>query len=360
MRHWRIFTVLSNTREIMDGAVELALVRLWSGRLNDAEAAAIRSRAAADAGYRERYLGALKALAGLRALAGDDDIQAIAAETRTLGGSRASNGRAALGIAASMLLGAGLAAFYFTYLSGANNERLERHFTRVGEQKTLELDDGSVVTLNTGTRLVVDYTGAARTILLERGEAFFEVAEDPARPFTVELGARSVTAIGTAFSVRKHLERYQLAVLEGRVLMHLPGADSAAGGPSARPGAVSPARRIVEQGWVAEFDTGRSRLTAFRPESMERYLGWRTGMLRFDREPLYRVVQELNRYTRKNILIEDAAVMELSVYAAVSVNELGSALHALEQLLAIEITEHYDQIVITGSEGIAPAPGGGS
>ena len=70
-------------------------------------------------------------------------------------------------------------------------------------------------------------------------------------------------------------------------------------------------------------------------------------MLRFHREPLYQVVQELNRYTRKKILIEDAAVMEMSVYAAVNVKELDSALNALEQLLPIEITKHYDRIVIT-------------
>ena len=357
--------MLSNIRDILNGAVELALVRLWSGRLSEAEAAAIRSRAAADARYREKYLGALDALAGLQPLAGDDDIKAVAAETRSLGESRARNRRAALAIAASMLLGAGLAAFYFTYLGGGDDQRLERHFTRVGEQKTLELDDGSAVTLNTGTQLVVDYGEPARTILLERGEAFFEVADDPARPFTVELGARSVTAVGTAFSVRKHPTRYQLAVLEGRVLMHPATGEAAAAAPlvaAAGHGAApaTSAQGLVEQGWVAEFDLDRNQLTTFQPAAMDQYLGWRNGMLRFDREPLHRVVQELNRYTRKKILIEDAAVMELSVYAAVSVNELDSALSALERLLAIEVTEHYDRIVITGSEGAAPARGAGS
>ncbi len=354
----------------MAGAVERSLVRLWSGQLSKAEAAAIHSRAAADARYREQYLDALQALAGLQGLAGDGDIEAVAAETRSLGGQRARNRRAGLGIAASLLLGAGLSAFYFTYLSGADGHRLERHFTRVGEQKTLELDDGSAVTLNTGTQLAVRYGETARTIVLERGEAFFEVAEDSARHFTVELGARSVTAIGTAFSVRKHPERYRLAVLEGKVLMHPAGAEASAYAlpvaANGQDGALGAGRleangqRLVEQGWVAEFDLGRNRLTAFQPESMARYLGWRKGMLRFDREPLYRVVQELNRYSRKKILIEDTGAMELTVYAAVSVKELGSALAALERLLAIDITEHHDRIVITGSEGKAPAPDAGA
>ena len=216
------------------------------------------------------------------------------------------------------------------------------------------------MTLNTGTQLVVDYGAQARRVLLERGEAFFDVAEDAQRPFTVELGTRSVTAIGTAFNVRKDPERYAVAVLEGAVSMHaLTEEGSAAALPFAPNGQAvaieAPDQRRVDPGWVAELDVSRNELTAFQPESMERYLGWRRGMLRFDREPLYQVVKELNRYTRRKILIEDAGVMELNVYAAVSIAELESALIALEKLLPIEVTRHYDRIVITGSEGTRSA-----
>ncbi len=351
--------MLTNIREILNGAVERSLVRLWSGRLTKAEAAAMRSRAATDAEYRKAHLETLEALAGMEELAGDDDIRAIAADTRSLIEARRRNRRAALGLAASMLLGAGLAAIWYLSVGGVDGERLERHVTRVGEQKTLELADGSVVTLNTGTRLVVDYGEFSRRILLERGEAFFEVAKDPARPFSVELGARSVTALGTAFNIRKQPERYQLAVLEGKVAMH-PASDEALAGGSASALDAALQHHRVEQGWVAEFDVGHNRLTTFQPESMERYLGWRQGMVRFYREPLYRVVRELNRYTRKKIFIEDPAVMEMSVYAAVSIRKLDNALAALEQLLPIEVTERHDRIVITGSPGKAPARAAGS
>ena len=74
--------------------------------------------------------------------------------------------------------------------------------------------------LNTGGQLVVDYGAQARRVLLERGEAYFEVAEDRARPFTVDLGLRSVTAVGTAFNVRKDPERFQVAVTDGAVAFH--------------------------------------------------------------------------------------------------------------------------------------------
>ena len=351
--------MLKNLQDILDGGVEQALLRLWSAQLSDAEAAAIRSRAKADPRYREELLATLEAHAGMEGLADDPVIRAIADESAELTGARRSQRRAAFGIAAGIVLAVGAALAYLAPWSGPDDSHLVKHFTRVGEQKTIELDDGSAVTLNTGTQLVVDYGAQERRILLERGEAFFDVAKDAQRPFTVELGSRSVTAIGTAFNVRKDPERYEVAVLEGAVSLHAVTEEvSTVAPPSVPEGEVvaikAPAQRRVDAGWVAELDVSRNELTAFRPESMERYLGWRRGMLRFDREPLYQVVKELNRYTRRKILIEDAGIMELNVYAAVSITELESALIALERLLPIEVTRHYDRIVITGSGGPAP------
>jgi len=356
--------MLKNLQDILNGGVEQALLRLWSSQLSEAEAAAIRSRAKDDPKYREELLAALEAHAGMEDLADDPAIRAIADESAELSRLQRSQRRARFGIAAGIVLAIGATLVYLAPWSGPDDSHLQRHFTRTGEQKTIELDDGSAVTLNTATQLVVDYGEHGRRILLERGEAFFDVAEDAQRPFTVELGVRSVTAIGTVFNVRRDPQRYEVAVLEGAVSLHALTEDASAAALPVSPhgeAAVvdAPEQRRVDAGWLAEFHVSRNELTAYRPESMDRYLGWRNGMLRFDREPLYRVVQELNRYTRKKILIEDAAVMELSVYASVSVKELDSALDALEQLLAIEITEHYDRIVITGSEERPPARGAG-
>ena len=112
---------------------------------------------------------------------------------------------------------------------------------------------------------------------------------------------------------------------------------------------TAPERRLLEAGWVAEFDVSAAALTAFQPESIERYQDWRSGMLSFYREPLYQVVQELNRYSRRNIQIEDASVMELNVYTAVSVHEIDAALDGLARVLPIEVTRYYDRIVISAS-----------
>ena len=348
--------MLKNLQEIMGGEVEHALVHLWSDQLSEAEAAAIRHRVWGDPEYREEFDGSLEVIASMEELAGDSEIQESFLKYRRLLQERRSKRKAALGMAAGLLVAICAALTYFSPWRGPDDSHLQKYFTRIGEQQTIELDDGSVITLNTAGQLVVDYSEQVRRILLERGEAYFEVAEDSERPFTVDLGHRLVTAVGTEFNIRKSLEHYQLAVIEGAVAFHEVTDEVPSSPPpvSADGQAVvisSPGQQLVEAGWVAEFDVTRDVLTAFRPESMERYEGWRIGTLSFYREPLYQVIQELNRYSRKKILIEDTSVMELSVYTAINVQDIDSALYGLEKLLPIEVTKHYDRIVITASAG---------
>ena len=337
--------MLKNLQEIMGGDVTHALVRLWSDELSEAEVIAIHSRGQGDPRYREELEGLFAAFDSIGALEDNRAIEEIADDYRRLLQKRRDRRSVALGMAAGMLLAIGAALTYFSPWSGPDDRALPMHFARIGEQQTIELADGSVVTLNTGSQLVVDYSGPKRRILLDRGEAYFEVADDPERPFTVDLGVRSVTAMGTAFNVRKDPERYEVAVIEGAVTVHEIMADGRGAVPA------SSGSRRLEAGWVAQFDVSRNELTAFQPESMDRYRDWRSGLLSFSREPLSQVVQELNRYSRTKILIEDASVMELSVLTVIHVNDIDTALHALEQLLPIEVTRHYDRIVIAASTG---------
>ena len=348
--------MLKNLQEIMGGNVEYAMVRLWSDELSDSEAAAIHNRLQGDHGYRDEFRGSMGVLARMEELAEDGEIARILREHRRLLRERRTKRRVALSITFGVIVAIGAALAYFAPLGGPDDSHLQRYFTRIGEQQTIELDDGSIVTLNTGGQLVVDYTGQFRRILLERGEAYFDVAEDFQRPFTVDLDVRSVTAIGTAFNIRKHPEGCQIAVIEGAVALHeVPGEPSLLPPPVSADGAPvvipAPTQHRVDAGWVVEFDAGRNELRAFQPESMDRYQQWRSGMLSFYREPLYRVVQELNRYSRKKILIEDTSVMELKVYTAVSVHDIDSALNGLELALPIKVTRHYDRFVISGAPG---------
>ena len=339
--------MLKNLQEIVNGDVEHALHRLWSEQLSEAEAAAIHNRVQSDPKYRDDLHGLRAAVASMEGLTDDKAIEEIARDYRQLLHEHRARRRLALGLAAGVLVAIGAALGFFAPRGAPDDAHLEKYFTGIGQQRTIELIDGSVITLNTGGQLVVDYGAQARRVLLERGEAYFEVAEDRTRPFTVDLGLRSVTAFGTAFNVRKDPERFQVAVTEGAVAFHEATEGVSATLPPASIRGAGPRR--VEAGWIAEFDLSRNELTAFQPESMERYLDWRSGVLSFYDEPLSLVVRELNRYTRKKILIEDASIMELNVYTVIRVTDMDTALHGLEQVLPIDLTWHYDQIVINAS-----------
>lgn len=338
--------MLRTLQDILDGEAEHAVHRLWSDHLSEAEAAAIQRRAQRDPKYGDELRGLRAACATMEGLADDDEIQEVARDYRQLLQKHRAKRRVALGIAAGALVAIGAALPYYPPWGGAD-ANLQKYFTRIGEQRTIELEDGSVITLNTAGRVVVDYGAQARRVLVERGEVYFEVAKDIPRPFTVDLGLRAVTALGTAFNVRKDAERYQVAVVEGAVMFHEPTEETSA---LPRQGLIGEAgTRRVEAGWVAEFDLSQERLTVFQPESIERYRDWRSGLLGFYDEPLSQVVRELNRYSRKRILIEDPSVMELTVFTVVRVTDIDTALHGLEQVLPINVTRHYDMIVINSS-----------
>ena len=98
----------------------------------------------------------------------------------------------------------------------------QRYGTAVGATRVISLPDGSRLTLDTDSQVEVTIDGKARTVQLERGQAFFEVAHDRQRPFVVDTGRLSVTAVGTAFSVRRVGSDIRVVVAEGTVRLGQP------------------------------------------------------------------------------------------------------------------------------------------
>lgn len=90
--------------------------------------------------------------------------------------------------------------------------------TVIGEQRTLNLQDGTRIELNTSTRLIVRYDKSTRLVELKSGEAYFSVAHEY-RPFVVIAGDRKVIAVGTSFTVRreKSADAMTVTLIEGRV-----------------------------------------------------------------------------------------------------------------------------------------------
>jgi transmembrane sensor len=165
--------------------------------------------------------------------------------------------------------------------------------TGVGEQRTIQLADGSTVVLDTDSRVAVRLSGARRDIRLRRGQALFDVAHDSRRPFVVTAGATSVTALGTRFDVRREASGATVTLVRGAVEVRQ---GSAADTPQVW--RLTPGQRVATQG------------AAPRPSrvDVDTATSWASGRLVFHAVPLRAAVAEFNRYERQKIEVADGPV----------------------------------------------------
>ncbi|MGE6699419.1 FecR family protein [Hyphomonas sp. NPDC076900] len=230
--------------------------------------------------------------------------------------------------------------------------------TPVGETREVALEDGSKVKLNTDSRVEVAFAKGRRNVYLEKGEAFFEVAHDTARPFTVYAGDRSVTAVGTAFSVRWTDEELVVTVSEGRVAYG--EAPVRAAKPSA-PGVVETlpaaapsqpaARKMLGAGQRLEVSPlSRAELIERLPENvLSRELAWRSGFLDFQDAPLREVVSEMQRYTSQEIVIDDEELAELRFGGVFRIGQTEAFFEALELSFGVDVEQAEDNKLILRS-----------
>jgi transmembrane sensor len=168
----------------------------------------------------------------------------------------------------------------------------ESYSTRIGEIKEVVLADGSMVTLNTNSRIDVHYTKDRRKIHLIQGEALFDVAKNKERPFIVTAGDTQVRAVGTSFTVRLLPQQpVQVLVREGVVEIKRPQVPQA-----------SPVRLAANTVAIAPPDAPISTEPVARLQ-VSRDLAWREGRLAFDNEPLAGAAQQFARYSAIEILI---------------------------------------------------------
>lgn len=185
--------------------------------------------------------------------------------------------------------------------------------TEVGAFRRLDLPDGSVVQLNTDTAIKVRYTTAERRIELLRGEAHFDVAKNPARPFVVAADRVAVSAVGTAFNVRLRADAVDVLVTEGKVRVNdtqrgisLLPAEPEHPGPSLL---VEGERvRVPLAAAIPAKEPEPVHVAEVAPVEIRRALAWQERRLEFDDLPLAEVVAEFNRYNRTQIVIADPSL----------------------------------------------------
>jgi transmembrane sensor len=167
--------------------------------------------------------------------------------------------------------------------------------TRKGEKRVIALEDGSILTLNTATRLEVRFSDRRRLIRLAHGEALFDVAKDPARPFIVRADSADVRAIGTSFSVAGGTgPSMTVLVREGVVELVQP-----------RASALQPMRLAADTRAVIAGPNAPVVVERIEPGEVSRDLAWREGRLVFAGESLSAAAAQFARYSDTRIIVSD-------------------------------------------------------
>lgn len=201
----------------------------------------------------------------------------------------------------------------------------------VAEMPVMTLEDGSTMHLNASSAVAFDYSEGKRVVKLLRGEAFFQVAPDASRPFSVETGDTRVTALGTAFDVRAGQTATEVVVTE-----HVVAVEAAQGG-------TPPVR--VREGESVSYDRNAGFGEIGKIDSMTA-LAWRRGQLSVENAPLSYVVEEMNRHYSGRIVIAGNALSARRVSGTISITDTDAALGFLRTALGVRASRIGPLVVI--------------
>jgi len=222
---------------------------------------------------------------------------------------------------AAAITAVGIIAWFGTYHLG-----WKTYETGLGGRQKMALADGSTVDLNTNTEMNVRISGTRRDIMLTRGEALFNVAHDPNRPFYVTAGGTVVRAVGTQFSVRiRDAEHVDVLVAEGRVAVGAPDTDANFENPSLL--ATAPK---VSAGQAASVQRSSVVIRPVLSTDVTRKLSWTEGFLTFQGETLHDAVEEFNRYNQRQIKIADQSIVDFKVGGNFRTTDVDSFTAALQ------------------------------
>lgn len=252
--------------------------------------------------------------------------------------------RGGIAIAAGITLAVALAGSMSWYLLrapaapvSAARTTTTSYETTVGEQRTIALEDGSSLAINTASLVEVKaFTTSGRELRLLHGEALFTVAHNPARPFRVRVGERTVEALGTAFDVRLHADgALEVLVTDGRVRL-LDGAH---------------ATGELQRGESMHIGTdGSSRVATLSDQALEARMAWRQGMVVFEGQPLAAALEEFSRYTPVRFIVPDAATRQRPVGGTVAAGDVASLLEALRINLGLASERAADGSIRIGPQ----------
>jgi transmembrane sensor len=223
-------------------------------------------------------------------------------------------------------------------LSGRFIENGDLYATELAEQRYQKLEDGSIVTLGGNSSISVEMNALKRTVHLQHGEAYFEIAKDAQRPFIVKVGKAKVIAVGTAFNIIRRHNSATVDVIEG--VVRVSGRVSADEQQKARSQELKKGEQII----VDDSGTWQHGTA-----SVDRAVAWREGRLAYVNERLADVIEDVNRYSDRRLVIGDAALSDLRYTGTVFSDDVDEWLIGLQKVFEIRILALDDQVVLLKS-----------
>lgn len=326
------------------GSVD-AKAALWVARsergLNVEEQADFDKWLSSDLRHKNAYFEIQVIWQGMDVLSGDtSDVSSEDPEVA----SKASRIYWVGGLAAAVVLGV---AIWTVALRNSDGRPLTVTYALESSgYKRHALEDGSVLQLKPGTRLIVTYTSSRRHVFLEKGESFFSVEGNPDRPFVVESNLGVITAIGTAFSVKLAGDFSEVWVVEGKVKIakskNLNVVDNS----------FVPSEMEVVAGQMIIQDTTsgdyKSKLVSVTPEELEVQLEWKDRILQFVSAPLYEIVAEFNRFNDVKIILISDEMKTKPLTIAMEPDNYEDFTKMLELTLGAKV-EYGDKVILISS-----------
>ncbi|BCM24521.1 FecR family protein [Methyloradius palustris] len=204
----------------------------------------------------------------------------------------------------------------------------------IGEVAVKDLNDGSKITMNANTNIDIIYYRNKRLVKLNRGEAIFEVAKDPNRPFVVDSGDAKVTVLGTRFVVNRLNNLVRVSVDHGRVQVESQSQD----------GNVIGTPTILTNGEVAEVLPAQSPQRVSRPASDA--FTFQQGIITFNNATLDEISETLSRYRQQPVHIESGLNVKTKVTAIVKARNVEKFLDSLPEVAPVKVEYGQNETLI--------------
>jgi len=221
------------------------------------------------------------------------------------------------------------------------NQTADRYVTSIGEQRTVPLADGSVVTLNTATEIRLHFSPNRRGVELVSGQANFDVAKDASRPFVVTAGGSEVRAVGTQFDVYRTADRVTVTLIEGKVAVKEAQVEAGSG----------PAEINLSAGEQVSYEvkTGAVRRAS---ADIPRVSAWRARKLDFSDTPLAEAIAEANRYSRVQIELDAPELQNARISGTFEAGRNDLFVEGLQSYFQLNVEHEGERrIHLTGRQG---------